>query len=138
MGQSWDQMPLIAGASGYTQLPYTGWFLLLAWAAGPDRAGRIPGTFNDALPSKLDLTAEDKQGIRDDTNAFLAAAGIPPVPPGYVWFLALPPGVDSGDELWVRLGDLLRADAAARAGGAGQEFVTMRLPVLTDAIASLY
>lgn len=138
MGQSWDQVPLIAGPSGYTQLPFTGWFLMLAWAAGPDRAGRIPGAFNDALPSKLDLTAEDEQGIRDDTDAFLAAAGIPPVPPGYVWFLALPPGLGSGDELWGRLGDLLRADAAARAGGAGQEFVTMRLPVLAEMMDRLY
>lgn len=135
----WSQVPIVWNPERYVQLPYTGWFLMLAWAAGPEKTARRPGTLQEAVASEDELGVDAEVDIQAMTDQYLKDAGIPPVPPGFVWFLALPEGIDTQEELWSRL------DAAARAAEGdnndtqdGRAYVTEAFHVYSQAISLIY
>ncbi|MCC9204099.1 DUF5956 family protein [Arthrobacter sp. zg-Y769] len=137
---SWDEIPVLPQeqpVDGYTQLPFTGWFLTMGWAAGPEHTCRRLGTLNETLQSQEVLTAEDQEWIYELTNAYLAGAGIPPIPPGYVWFLARPTGISSDEAFWQRLNELIN-----EVGGIphfdGPAYITGAYPVIAEAVRRLY
>jgi hypothetical protein len=46
---------------------------------------------------------DDQRSIDDDIDEYLAAAGLPPRPRGFRWFIEVPPGVPNADEFWRRI-----------------------------------
>ena len=95
MGGSWKEVRLLppdAEPDAYTQLPFTGWFLMMGWVARAQHTYRHPGTLYETLPSQELLCAEDEEWIYQMTNDYLALVGIPPIPRGYVCSWPGPPG----------------------------------------------
>ncbi|MBD7994569.1 hypothetical protein H9639_04590 [Arthrobacter sp. Sa2CUA1] len=146
MDERWEDVPLIPSAEGYAQVPFNGWFLLLAWAAGSSHLGRMPGSLNEALPGSLnealpageELLEDDSEWIVEMANDYLVLAGVPPVPEGYIWYLQLPPGIRSAEELWDRIGVLLDDALSRMPQRDGEEHTRALLPVVTGCLAELY
>lgn len=105
---SWDVPPLEA-ESGWVEVSENGWGALIAWAAGPENLRRTPrsdegrtvrascttgGTTREWTEP---FTAEDRRSVDDSINEFLLDAAIPAQPPGYVWFIRVPPHFSSAD-----------------------------------------
>ncbi|UWX96780.1 DUF5956 family protein [Arthrobacter zhaoxinii] len=135
---SWDDFPVLTKEDdSYTHLPFSGWFLMMGWAAGPVHTRRRPGTLNDILPSRDILSGEDEEWLYQMVNEYLALAGIPPVPRGYAWFLARPAGITSDEALWRRLNEVID-----EVGGLphfdGPAYVTGAYPVIAEAVRRLY
>ncbi|MCC3278287.1 hypothetical protein LJ754_03825 [Arthrobacter sp. zg-Y40] len=135
---SWDDFPVLTKEDdSYTHLPFSGWFLMLGWAAGPFHARRRPGSLNDILPSREILSGEDEEWLYEMANEYLAPLGIPPVPRGYAWFLARPAGIDSDEALWRRLNDTID-ELGGLPGLDGEAYAAAAYPVVAEAIRRLY
>lgn len=109
MNENWDQVPVSEETAVYDQLPFTGWFLMLAWAAGPGRTIRRPGSLTESAKARVELDDEDEGWIRESVDDYLGRIGIPPVPPGHVWFLEMPEGAVSVHEVAARVEERLSA-----------------------------
>lgn len=133
----WDEVPVAEDISGYIQLPYSSRHFLIAYAAGPDLLRRRSGSLQEAVGTSEVLDEDFEQDIIELNDGALAQAGIPPVPPGYVWFLRLPPGVYDADGLWTRLGELA-GPVIAPLGGATPESEAAILAAYRGIMRSLY
>ena len=138
MSESWEDVPLIAVTERYAQVPFNGWFLLLAWAAGREHLGRRPGNLSEALPAQETLLDDDAEWIIEMVNDYLVLAGLPRVPPGYLWYLELPRGIASEEEFWARIGILCSDDVNRMPQRSGEDHVRALLPVVTKSLAELY
>lgn len=139
MGNRWDEVRLIPDSTGYAQLPYSGWFLMLGWAAGPERMGRCRGSIAEAFAATPDLGEEQGEGLRAATDEYLGLAGIPPVPEGYLWFLEMPARFRSEQVLWARVARLMRDRIGVLAGRLSwSKIVAAQLPMFEDVVATLY
>lgn len=126
MGSQWDQVPVVEAPGRCVQVPHRGESLLLVWAAGPTRTVRCPGA-----------TAESAGRGRAEADAYLAAAGIPAVPEGYLWFLLVPERYQSVEGFRTRLARLIR-EGKAGAGLGGADAAAGLLPVFVEALAAMY
>ncbi|WP_255375908.1 DUF5956 family protein [Saccharomonospora sp. CUA-673] len=117
----------------------TGWYMTVCWWAGPGHVVRVRDepqwhtvriqvSRGDVSGSGHALRTEaDQDLIEEDVNGFLAEAGIPARPRGYVWFLASPP-VGSWASLWRVIADNERA-IPFRAPAAGETSVAIESAV---------
>lgn len=135
---SWEEVPIIESDEGYVQLHLTGWFLSIAWAAGPERIGRRPGSYVESLRPGVELLPGDEQELSEALNDELAMAGIPPLPPGYIWFIRLPEGTRSQDDLMIRLDALIGDQMEATADLPGDEVPAAQLRIFEGAVGRLY
>jgi hypothetical protein len=111
---SWDDVPIVlSSGSGWVEAPENGWGTLAAWSAGSANCRRQLRDYTSRtvrvtweLPGGGEqhhtepLTAEDIEGIHEDIESYLADAGVPLPPRGFVWFIRLPSSVGSSDEFW--------------------------------------
>ncbi|MCQ1985859.1 DUF5956 family protein [Arthrobacter sp. zg-Y844] len=140
MAGSWNEVRILppeARPDAHTQLPFTGWFLMMGWAARAQHTYRHPGTLYETLPTQELFAPEDEEWVYQMTNDYLALVGVPPVPRGYVWFLARPAGITSDEALWRRLNEKID-----EVGGIphfdGPAYVTGAYPVIAEAVRRLY
>lgn len=139
MGSRWDQVPVIEAPGRCVPLPYRGWSLMLAWAAGPGRTARRRGSFTEVQPAPFALAGPDPEKVRAEADAYLAAAGIPPVPEGFLWFLLVPEWCRSVEAFRTKTARLIREGAAeVGAGQGGPETAAELLSVFEDVLAAMY
>jgi len=133
----WDDVPIMEDMTGYVPLPYSSRHFLIAYAAGPELLRRRRGSLQEAVGTSEVLDEDFEQDIIELNDSALAQAGIPPVPPGFVWFLRLPPGVHDSDGLWTRL-DELAHPVIERLGGGNFESETAVLNAYRGIMQRLY
>ena len=113
----WEDVPVVERPSDepnddVIELDDSGWGQLVGWAVGVSRLRR-------ALDRREHMTtivypasgrtvrrprsAAEQAEIEDDVNSYLAEAGVPPRPAGYVWYVLKPPTVASKAEFWARI-----------------------------------
>jgi hypothetical protein len=100
----WDDVAVVPVAGQrFVELPASGWGAFVGYAAGigrmvrcadvaarqtvtsvHDRTGRLVAV--ESRPS----TPEERTGVEDDIDEYLALIGIPPRPRSFLWFLLLP------------------------------------------------
>ncbi|MQY32156.1 hypothetical protein SRB17_00980 [Streptomyces sp. RB17] len=82
------EVPVEIGQEGrtYARTGDSGWHMTVCWYAGPGHSVRVPG---DPVPERA---AADRAIVEEEANSYLADAGIPPRPPGFTWYLEIPPG----------------------------------------------
>ena len=104
-----------------TEAPETGYGALVVWCAGPANSVRVrqrdisvhrvviettdavgPVTRTERPRAQL-----DQDEIDADLNEYLAYAGIEPRPPGYRWFVKVPPELDPPELLWAEVNTAL-------------------------------
>lgn len=140
MASSWNEVQILppdACPDAYTQLPFTGWFLMIGWAARAAHTYRRPGALSETLPSRETLAPEDEEWIYQMTNDYLAMGGIPPVPRGYAWFLARPQGIGSDEALWRRLNESIEEIGGIPLAD-GADYPRRACPVIKKAVRRLY
>lgn len=118
------------GGREYLRVGDTGWYMTVCWCAGPGHVVRVWDELQwhtvrtrvwrgDAVGSGQAWRTEADQDLIDDgVNGFLAEAGLPPRPRGYVWFLAAPQ-TGAWTSLWRVIADNERA-IPSRAPTAGE------------------
>lgn len=121
----WEQVPIAADVTGYAQLPYSARHFLIAYAVGPQHLRRRPGSLREAMGSPIEIEDDFAQDIFELYDGALALAGIPPIPPGYVWFIRLPSGVRDGGDFWARVDDLARSIVEPLDGGTWESQVAV-------------
>ncbi|MDQ0619163.1 DUF5956 family protein [Arthrobacter globiformis] len=108
----WASVPEGRPAKGWAELDENGWGALIGWAAGPenlrrgplqdDSAGTVAVTRTDKDGNVVEwveaFTAEDRQIVEEEANAYLAEAGAEQRPLGFRWFVRLPAQFLSWDE----------------------------------------
>lgn len=104
----WDQVQDKSSGAGWELLPETGWFALLAWAAGPENVGRATQSdasrtvrrtlLQDGVESRSvePFMDTDRLMVDEVVNTFLLDAGVPARPAGFDWFLRVPEGWPAG------------------------------------------
>ncbi len=97
---------------GWTEATANGWGALIAWVAGPANTRRAPAAVRDRHTEVIVMTDgtvvrqpsmlsdEDLASIDDDIDMYLAAAGIPPLPRGYAWFIRRPAQCHTDAVFW--------------------------------------
>ncbi|MHA7275656.1 DUF5956 family protein [Arthrobacter sp. Hz1] len=144
--KTWAAVPLAATANreAWIEATNNGWGALVLWVSEPRNLIRQPGqsdqgqvvqtvTANGVTTThEIPLTVKDFQESDEDVDTYLSEAGIPPRPRGFIWYIHLPPGVNSEREFWSILNQAI-ADRAPEARRPSQF-----LPQLADALASLY
>jgi hypothetical protein len=112
MEQAWNQVRDDAQLEGWTEATANGWGALIAWVAGPANTCRVPAAARDRHTEVLVMTGgavvrqpsmlsdEDLASIDDDIDLYLAAAGVPPLPRGYAWFIRRPAQCDTDAAFW--------------------------------------
>ena len=135
---SWDEVPIIESDEGFIQLHLTSWFLSIAWAAGPERTGRRPGTYEESLRPGVKLLPSDERDLSRVLNESLGSAGVPPLPPGYLWYLQLPEGALTQDDVMIRLDALIQEQMAATADMAVDEVTRAELRIFQEEVGRLY
>jgi hypothetical protein len=111
----WDDVPVIeesdVSADELIELPANGWGQLVGWVAGVKRLRRVVDRREHmttlyypmkGLTIRRPRSASEQEEIEEDVNSYLAEAGVPPRPPGYVWYVGKPAAVSEG-EFWVRI-----------------------------------
>lgn len=98
----WNDVPEAEASDSWAELTENGWGALIGWAAGKENlgrrrssdAGRTVTGFTERRGVKQffeePFTAADRQMVDDDIDEYLAEAGIPPRPRGYVWMIRVP------------------------------------------------
>ena len=113
----WDDVPVVDRQSDETdddliELDDSGWGQLVGWAVGVSRMRRVVDRRRHMTTTSYPATGEIRQRprssleqaeIEEDVNAYLAEAGVPPRPAGYVWYVLKPPTVASKAEFWARI-----------------------------------
>jgi hypothetical protein len=112
----WDDVPVIeesdVSAEELIELPDNGWGQLVGWVAGVERLRRVVDRREHittlfypmrGVTERRPRSASEQAEIEEDVNSYLAEAGVPPRPPGYVWYVRKPAAVASADEFWARL-----------------------------------
>ncbi|NEM90311.1 DUF5956 family protein [Galbitalea soli] len=84
---SWDAIPNLVDTKGWVALGESEFDALIAWTAGPENVGRVA---TEAAPEP-----EPGDGRVD---RYLADAGIPPRPRGFVWYLRVPPETPAAED----------------------------------------
>jgi len=96
----------------YVELTENGWGAVIATVAEQHRVRR--GTLaiadytttivheRDGLrwSESVPRSESDQRSIDDDIDEYLVAAGLPPRPRGFRWFIEVPPSVPNADEFW--------------------------------------
>ena len=136
MGSAWDEVPIVEDVSGYTPLPYSPRHFLIAYAAGPRLLCRKPGSLREAIGTPEDIEEDLAEDIMQLHDFALAQADIPGLPPGYRWFIRLPPGAKDGAGLWSLLDE--SSDLVDRLGGATPESEKAILAAYRDVLRTLY
>ncbi|MHA7209573.1 DUF5956 family protein [Arthrobacter sp. MDT1-65] len=121
-----------------------GWGALVAWVAGPANTARQSVAVRDRHTEVLVMTDgtflhqpsmlsdDDLDSIDDDIDAHLAAAGVRPLPRGYIWFIRRPADCPYDDSFWAAINrGVTEAEPDAR------EPLELRL-VLDGVLRSLY
>ncbi|PNI09508.1 hypothetical protein CXX84_04450 [Arthrobacter sp. AFG7.2] len=139
----WNEFLTKPPQGGFVLLPENGWEALVLAVAGSGHGARYPKrgvrkeisvvttTAGSTTVKKVPFTDQD-QGIIDDfLDEYLVAAGFEPRPRGYDWYLRLPNGITSFDELCVVL------NAALAEENAGGHPAQVR-PVFERVLANLY
>jgi hypothetical protein len=115
MEQAWNQVRDGAQLEGWTEATANGWGALIAWVAGPANTRRAPAAVRDRHTEVLVMTDgavvrqpsmlsdEDLASIDDDIDSYLAAAGVPPLPRGYTWFIRRPAQCDTDAAFWAAI-----------------------------------
>lgn len=114
----WDDVPVIeesdVSADELIELSDNGWGQLVGWVAGVERLRRVVDRREHittitypmrGLTIRRPRSASEQAEIEEDVNSYLAEAGVPPRPPGYVWYVVKPPAVASADEFWARINE---------------------------------
>lgn len=140
----WNDFLTVPSPAGFVLLPENGWEALVFAVAGPGRGVRSPkrsvqkmvpvvtATAGSTTTSRsLPFTDQDQKIIDDFLDEYLVAPGFEPQPRGYDWYLRLPNGITSVDELSVLL------NAALAAEDAGGHPAQVR-PVFERVVAELY
>lgn len=124
----WDDYPVIdpGDITHHVRVSENGFGMLIAWAAGPHRAVRVPATPSDYPPvtqttrtggqppttTQRERTVSEQQELDDDIDQYLNDAGIPPHPRGYTWHVQVHPG-DTDTDLGRALGATNSVEPAA-------------------------
>ena len=139
----WNEFSTTPSPAGFVLLPENGWEALVLAVAGPGRGVRNPkrsipkeisvvtATAGSPTIKKVPFTDQDQEVIDDFLDDYLVAAGFEPRPRGFDWYLRLPKGITSVDELSV----LLNAAVASEDAGGHPSQVR---PVFERVIAKLY
>lgn len=98
----WNDVSVQAPEPGWELLPENGWFALIGWAAGASNLRRAPGS-DEGRTARVTLiergvehnylepfSPEDRAGVEESTNGYLAEARVPARPAGYDWYLRVP------------------------------------------------
>ncbi|WP_350224195.1 DUF5956 family protein [Pseudarthrobacter sp. fls2-241-R2A-127] len=121
----WNDFLTVPSLAGFVLLPENGWEALVLAVAGPGCGVRSPRrSVQKVLPvvvttagsttttRSVPFTDQDQEIIDDFLDEYLVAAGFEPRPRGYDWYLRLPNGIASLDELSVLLNAALAAEDA--------------------------
>jgi hypothetical protein len=139
----WNDFSTTPSPTGFVLLPENGWETLVLAVAGPGRGVRntkrnvqkevsvVTTAAGSTTTKSVPFTDQDQEIIDDFLDEYLVAAGFGPRPRGYDWYLRLPKGITSFDELSALL------NAALAAEGAGGHPAQVR-PVFERVIAKLY
>ncbi|MHA7146537.1 DUF5956 family protein [Arthrobacter sp. TmT3-37] len=110
--QAWNQVRESARLEGWTEATANGWGALIAWVAGPANTCRAPAAVRHRHTEVLVMTDgivvrqpsllsdDDLASIDDDIDTYLAAAGVPPLPRCYAWFIRRPAQCDTDAAFW--------------------------------------
>lgn len=113
--QSWDQVSDCPRPEGWVEATANGWGALVTWLAGPGNTCREPVAAGDRHTEILRvvngaeirqpsaLSDADLESIDDDMDTYLAAAGIPPMPRGYAWFIRRPGKCSTEAAFWTAI-----------------------------------
>lgn len=143
--QSWEQvrdgsMP----TGGWVEATANGLGALVCWVAGPANTCRRPAAVRDRHTEVLVLTNgatvrqpsvlsdADLGSIDEDIDTYLAAAGVPPVPRGYAWFIRRPGACASDQSFWAAINR-----GMAEVGSEAREPLDHRL-ALNSVLQDLY
>lgn len=139
----WNQFATDQPQAGVVLLAENGWDALILAVAGPARGVRRPKhsapkeisvvtTVADSVTvKKVPFTERDQEIIDDFLDELIVAAGFDPRPRGYDWYLRLPKGLTSVDQLSAHLNAALAEDDT---GG----YPAQIRPVFERVIADLY
>lgn len=109
----WDDFESLDEPAGWAEVSENGWGAMLAWAAGPENTCRQPAT-DDGRTTRTTVerpgrppehstepfTEADRDQIEEGINTYLEAAGVPPRPPGYTWYIRVwPPSLTATEFL---------------------------------------
>lgn len=106
----WESVPEGGPGECWAELDENGCGALIGWAAGPENLRRGPavddsartvtvtrtdrdGTVTECIEA---FTAHDRQIVDEETNSFLADAGVEKRPGGFRWFVRLPEQLGMG------------------------------------------
>lgn len=84
----WESIRVSARPAGWVELEDSTWDALISARAG---AGNVVRQVRDGSRAR----ADDQEVVDSTIDEYLGAAGIPPRPRGYAWFLRLPQGISS-------------------------------------------
>jgi hypothetical protein len=113
----WDDVPILErhaddADESLIELGESGWDHLVGWVVGVPRMRRVvdrrthmttveyPGI---GVRFQRPRSPSEQADIEKDINGYLAEAGVPPRPAGYIWYVLKPPTVASEDEFWARV-----------------------------------
>jgi hypothetical protein len=111
----WDDVIVEEPSERWLELDDNGWNALIAWAAGAKNLRRTPvsdeGKTVDVTTVRegvtevrsIPFTKEDRRIIDESVDEYLAAAGVPPRPRGYVWFIRTPERCPTSRAFWEEL-----------------------------------
>lgn len=133
------------GGIAYDRVPDTGWGMLVAWLAGPDRLVRLVNNEQHAVTVTVvqgtttttatePRTQSDQDTIDDGIDEYLSDAQVPTPPRGYRWYQRVPRGCDSLNDAYAHINVHLREsdpdNNAVRPAALA--------PLVADAVADLY
>lgn len=139
----WNEFSTKPPRAGFVLVPENGWEALVLAVAGPGHGLRNPKhsvqkeisvvttTAGSTTVKNVPFTDQDQEIIDDFLDEYLVAAGLEPRPRGYDWYLRLPNGITSFDEISVLL------NAALAEEDAGGHPAQVR-PVFERVIAKFY
>lgn len=145
---AWGDFPVKECPDGWIELDSNGWNAYYVWLAGPAHACRMSGpdrhllvltTCFDAAGNLISqswdrLTDEEIAETDDDTDESVAAAGIPPRPRGFTWYVRPPAqGIGTNAELFAAVDPVVWADLPATAGHPARW-----VPVMRQVVADMY
>ncbi|MBC7763653.1 MAG: hypothetical protein H7201_18055 [Candidatus Saccharibacteria bacterium] len=107
----WDEVQPLEDPAGWAEVTENGWGMLLAWVAGPENTRRGPTTDDvrtvrttlertgfPVIYSTEPFSAHDRDLTEEGINPYLEAAGVPPRPRGYTWFIRMWPPTTTADD----------------------------------------
>jgi hypothetical protein len=129
----------------WAELDETGWDAVIAWSARPQNLGRIRSSDAGRTVSvtctrggvvesfEEAFTENDRKTVDDSVDEYLGAAGIPPRPRGYRWFIRVPSAYPSAQAF---LEDVYRAIHSAES--PGQAHPAKLRPIIRTVVQRFY